>query len=1415
MKRRYEKIFAVVLTVCMTASISAAAFAEGNYAQEETSDGEIKTEFGQDINSSDVTAWEEDEVGVLNTTAGKTVLYEHDIDSKNVSNTEVDITQQVVCDEITQMLGENNKALTVFDDNKTGRIMTNLSTMYPKVYSEYGAVSDKTITYKMDFYVSDALVSQLTSAGADLNISPGTGNYWNDNRIDLNFGFCKSTDNKLFLGSSPSSGVEIEPNKWHRLTWVQDTAKSYAKVYVDNGINVRSVQTGGLNIRSEYMLGMRIVAKNVQIPQGAFYLDNIEISQSNGMTCEFSISDDAQIGVEDSVEITFSEPVEADIVKKYISLSDGTDSISINAVNINENTISITSPLMRDETDYTLTVLKEAASAEAVPMDTDKSVKFVTSPATTMSVVSDMADGTEVMPEEVKIGLEFSRPVELDTLKNFSGMVDEDGNTVNVSYNMLSDTKAEISALLSQEFTRYTFTIDSAMTSKDGLPLKSRLEINLKTKKKQVIPETDPYNPDRYGDDVLLSWENMKNTNKWVVENGGNVTLERDDEGEYLKLSTTNTKSDMSIFYPNSNTKWDSIETASKLLSHYNYIKFEYEIKTPSVNDIKEADALFVFTATQKSLDEGDKNGNAEPTLSTILTNSEGFNLYHSTNNQYKICNAEQCSEWIKVSGMIDTSTGTVYWVRSDGQLQPTVSMFDPMGWGTIDPWYSWGKYMFARQVRFKLRALNDNNESAIYIRNFNFSRMANNLTVDNVSFEYAEDYVDTSNITFELSDAVDIANVKENVYITDANNKKVDCNIEVTCQDTEFSLNISGLKSYTQYNLNIEGLVGKSMRKMSQPFTRKFTTRKSDGVYVDTDDARAAVETYGKRLVLADHISYNLILKNKSDANNMLGCVAVYDKRDMLIAKQIKTLNAEENQFDITDIPGGAQYLRVFVWYVNEDGTPGKLIHRPDTIYSPEVRNIGFDYGASVDNYAVKPVDIKNAIIGISGKGGNELQTYTVVLLSGSDTPLAEINDKLIGLTFADNSQGVFSGYAGFNYPTGDYTAYLITPDNAYKKNFGFISMEDLAQNFIKKLADGAIPENSILSELIKYNDGIGINFENEFVTDSEKKLLAKRLYEKRNLLTGPDDASYVARFQSNIEYVKNELTYLKELSKITYSGYIEDKLKDGLTYTGIDFTDYNKLSSQKKSEVQSAFIGILFNSGYDVKVFFDEKVKEAGKIKNPAYNNPGGSPSGGSSSSSGGYASNNPPINNATETKDVFDDLAGFEWAKNEIEYLVKRGIVAGVGDKKFKPSESVKREEFAKMLVLASGGTSNKNAPSFSDVNTEAWYAPYIFTAKTMGYINGIDDDNFGVGMEITREDMAVMIYRALQQNNVKLKEGEVSFDDFDSISDYAKEAVEKLAGAGIIKGKDNNMFDPKAKASRAEAAILIKALDSSIK
>jgi hypothetical protein len=174
-------------------------------------------------------------------------------------------------------------------------------------------------------------------------------------------------------------------------------------------------------------------------------------------------------------------------------------------------------------------------------------------------------------------------------------------------------------------------------------------------------------------------------------------------------------------------------------------------------------------------------------------------------------------------------------------------------------------------------------------------------------------------------------------------------------------------------------------------------------------------------------------------------------------------------------------------------------------------------------------------------------------------------------------------------------------------------------------------------------------------------------------------------------------------------------------------------------------------------------------------------------------------------------FTDLNQTAWARTMIESLAAREVLQGVGQDRFAPSRTVTRAEFVELLLNALQLKENASAESgFADVDQDDWYFDAVTTASRLGIVSGKSDGSFGAKEEISREDMAVMLSRAFQYAGLAIDTSHSSgqtFSDEEKIASYAQEAVDRLFATGIIKGFEDGSFQPKASATRAQAAAVI--------
>ncbi|MFC5702417.1 lamin tail domain-containing protein [Cohnella faecalis] len=178
--------------------------------------------------------------------------------------------------------------------------------------------------------------------------------------------------------------------------------------------------------------------------------------------------------------------------------------------------------------------------------------------------------------------------------------------------------------------------------------------------------------------------------------------------------------------------------------------------------------------------------------------------------------------------------------------------------------------------------------------------------------------------------------------------------------------------------------------------------------------------------------------------------------------------------------------------------------------------------------------------------------------------------------------------------------------------------------------------------------------------------------------------------------------------------------------------------------------------------------------------------------------------------EYKKPYDDLAEGNWAYDYVQELSFKGIVSGVSDSSFGSDKATTRAEFIALIVRALGmKSSSSGGTSFRDVQAGSWYEEAVKAAVEAGIVSGVSETSFAPAKTITREQMAVMIVRALEYRKGSLGNtgSGASFADGDKISDWAKDSIGKAFNLGIIAGKENNAFDPAVSAKRSESAKVV--------
>ncbi|WP_147803786.1 S-layer homology domain-containing protein [Alkalicoccus halolimnae] len=181
------------------------------------------------------------------------------------------------------------------------------------------------------------------------------------------------------------------------------------------------------------------------------------------------------------------------------------------------------------------------------------------------------------------------------------------------------------------------------------------------------------------------------------------------------------------------------------------------------------------------------------------------------------------------------------------------------------------------------------------------------------------------------------------------------------------------------------------------------------------------------------------------------------------------------------------------------------------------------------------------------------------------------------------------------------------------------------------------------------------------------------------------------------------------------------------------------------------------------------------------------------------------------STAYADDFQDIKGHNLEK-EMREAIDLEIMKGYGGGKFGADDSVTRAQFSAFLSRALNLPAASSSNSFSDVEKSFGLADYIYAAEKAGLINGYPGGTFRPQQDITREEMAVMIDRALAYEELPNKDDKLNFTDEQDINPNYVKAVATNASYGIIKGhalpdSSQTRFAPKDNATRAHAAAYI--------
>ena len=173
------------------------------------------------------------------------------------------------------------------------------------------------------------------------------------------------------------------------------------------------------------------------------------------------------------------------------------------------------------------------------------------------------------------------------------------------------------------------------------------------------------------------------------------------------------------------------------------------------------------------------------------------------------------------------------------------------------------------------------------------------------------------------------------------------------------------------------------------------------------------------------------------------------------------------------------------------------------------------------------------------------------------------------------------------------------------------------------------------------------------------------------------------------------------------------------------------------------------------------------------------------------------------------TFTDTSG-HWAEDAIDFASSRELFNGTSATAFSPNEEMTRAMLVTVLRRMEDEPETAAENAFADIPDDTWYTDAVIWASENGIVNGVAEGQFDPDANITREQLAAMMYRYADFLGMDTAaSGSLSrFNDGSQVSSWASDAMKWAVGNGLISGKSSTILDPKGNATRAEVATILQ-------
>ena len=177
--------------------------------------------------------------------------------------------------------------------------------------------------------------------------------------------------------------------------------------------------------------------------------------------------------------------------------------------------------------------------------------------------------------------------------------------------------------------------------------------------------------------------------------------------------------------------------------------------------------------------------------------------------------------------------------------------------------------------------------------------------------------------------------------------------------------------------------------------------------------------------------------------------------------------------------------------------------------------------------------------------------------------------------------------------------------------------------------------------------------------------------------------------------------------------------------------------------------------------------------------------------------------------ETPLPFTDVTEGDWFYDAVRYAYETGLMDGVGDSLFAPNSETTKAQLVTILYRLAGEPEPGGDSGFSDVAAGTWYTDAVAWAAENGIVNGVSETEFAPGKDITREQLATILFRYAEAKgyDVSARADLSAYTDADQIQSYAAESVAWAVAEGLIQGFEDNTLRPAGNATRAQIATIL--------